>query len=108
MPVHISLAAEATTSGVNKFKVPSWSSGPKRPQAFPRGPIGSKGRSSKAKLAVSCSMALFTPVEDFQARAGEQGERSNLLTFKTQSGYTYACITSAALPSELYETYFSE
>lgn len=45
-PVWISFAAATTRSGVSRFNVPSWSSFPNRPQAFPRGPVGSNGRES--------------------------------------------------------------
>lgn len=39
-----SLAAVATTSGVKRFNMPSWSLGPNLPQAFPGGPSGSSGK----------------------------------------------------------------
>lgn len=46
-PCWISCAADAMTSGVSRLSMPSWSLGPKRPQAFPGGPLGSRGRQSK-------------------------------------------------------------
>ena len=47
-PVLISeLAAAATVAGVRRLSVPSWSSGPKRPHAFPGGPLGSRGSDEK-------------------------------------------------------------
>ena len=54
MPVLISLAAAAaTTEGVRKFSVPSWSVEPNRPHALPGGPLGSSGSDENAITGTS-------------------------------------------------------
>lgn len=71
IPVRISLAASTITSGVSKFKVPSSSFGPNRPQAFPRGPLGSSGRDSKG-ITLSFSVDMIDESRSYriQTRKG--------------------------------------
>lgn len=58
VPSVISLAAARTTSGVRRLSMPHWSSGPKRPQALPRGPSLRSGRASKGGLVVMVEMGV--------------------------------------------------
>lgn len=43
MPYFISLAASMVFSGVRRLRHPSWSVGPCRPHALPRGPLAWRG-----------------------------------------------------------------
>lgn len=55
MPETISLAAVATTGGVQGFSVLNWSVGPYLPHALPGGPLGSSGNGEMDGCEVSRS-----------------------------------------------------
>lgn len=53
MPCFISLAASIVFSGVSRLRHPSWSVGPYRPQALPRGPLAWRGSDENAGVGGS-------------------------------------------------------
>lgn len=68
-PVRISLAASTMISGVSRFKVPSSSFRPNRPQEFPRGPVGSSGSASKGIVDASALLAIVHQYLEISTRA---------------------------------------
>lgn len=80
-PVLISLAAAATTGGVRRFNVPSWSVLPNLPHALPGGPAGSSG----------------SEVNGGRARDGSETGRSSVDIEATENRFVICCLVKDKL-----------